>query len=221
MAMAAGATYVCPLVGRSQDQGLDTISLIEQCVDTVNYYNYDTKIMFSSVRNIEHIRNALSVGAHTITAPWNIIKQLTNNNLTEIGTRQFFEHTRLMTRQVRDILGDVNPTVSKTDSIHDALVKMTVSGFGAATIVDESGAPIGIFTDGDLRRLIEKEGGNSAEGKIGDLTFHTPKSIEASALLIDASNLFKESHVDTLIVTENGKAVGMIDIQDLVDLDSY
>ena len=65
MAMAAGATYVCPLVGRSQDQGLDAISLIQQCVETVNYYGYDTKIMFSSVRNIEHIRNGLSVGVHT------------------------------------------------------------------------------------------------------------------------------------------------------------
>ena len=221
MAMAAGATYVCPLVGRSQDQGLDAISLIQQCVETVNYYNYDTKIMFSSVRSIEHIRNALSVGAHTITAPWKIIKQLTENNLTELGTKQFFEHTRLMTQQVKDILTDVNPTVVASDSIHDTLVKMTVSGFGAATIVDASGAPIGIFTDGDLRRMIEKEGGESINKKVGDLVFNGPKSIESSALLIDASNLFKDSQVDTLIVTENNKAIGMIDIQDLMKLDNY
>jgi TalC/MipB family fructose-6-phosphate aldolase len=221
MAMAAGATYVCPLVGRSQDQGLDTISLIEQCVETVNYYGYDTKIMFSSVRYIEHIRNALSIGTHTITAPWKVIKQLTNNNLTEVGTREFFEHTRLMTQQVRDLVTDVNPTVTKGDTIHDTLVKMTVSGFGAATVVDEVGKPIGIFTDGDLRRMIEKEGGASVNRKIGDLTFKTPKSIEANALLIDASNLFKDSQVDTLIVTENNKAVGMIDIQDLMKLDNY
>ena len=221
MAMAAGATYVCPLVGRSQDQGLDAISLIQQCVETVNYYNYDTKIMFSSVRSIEHIRNALSVGAHTITAPWKIIQQLTENNLTELGTKQFFEHTRLMTQQVKDILTEVNPTVVASDSIHDTLVKMTVSGFGAATIIDESGAPIGIFTDGDLRRMIEKEGGDSINRKISDLSFKKPKSIESSALLIDASNLFKDSQVDTLIVTENNKAIGMIDIQDLMKLDNY
>jgi TalC/MipB family fructose-6-phosphate aldolase len=221
MAMAAGATYVCPLVGRSQDQGLDAISLIQQCVETVNYYNYDTKIMFSSVRSIEHFRNALSVGAHTITAPWKIIQQLTENNLTELGTKQFFEHTRLMTQQVKDILTEVNPTVVASDSIHDTLVKMTVSGFGAATIIDESGAPIGIFTDGDLRRMIEKEGGDSINRKISDLSFKKPKSIESSALLIDASNLFKDSQVDTLIVTENNKAIGMIDIQDLMKLDNY
>lgn len=221
MAMAAGATYVCPLVGRSQDQGLDTISLIEQCVETVNYYEYDTKIMFSSVRYIEHIRNALDVGAHTITAPWKVIKQLTNNNLTEVGTKEFFEHTRLMTQQVKDIVTEVNPTVTKADTIHDTLVKMTVGGFGAATVIDEAGAPIGIFTDGDLRRMIEKEGGDAVNRKVGDLSLKVPKSIEASALLIDASNLFKDSQVDTLIVTENNKAMGMIDIQDLMKLDNY
>jgi transaldolase len=221
MAMAAGATYVCPLVGRSQDQGLDAISLIEQCVETVNYYGYDTKIMFSSVRNIEHVRNGLNVGVHTITAPWKIIQQLTSNNLTELGTRQFFEHTRLMTQQVRDIMTDVNPLVTKSDSIHDTLVKMTVGGFGAATIVDDYGSPIGIFTDGDLRRMIEKEGGEAVNKKIGDLELKTPKSIEASALLIDASNLFKDSQVDTLIVTENNRAAGMIDIQDLMKLNQY
>jgi predicted transcriptional regulator len=221
MAMAAGATYVCPLVGRSQDQGLDAISLIEQCVETVNYYGYDTKIMFSSVRNIEHVRNGLNVGVHTITAPWKIIQQLTSNNLTELGTKQFFEHTRLMTQQVRDIMTDVNPLVTKSDSIHDTLVKMTVGGFGAATIVDDYGSPIGIFTDGDLRRMIEKEGGEAVNKKIGDLELKTPKSIEASALLIDASNLFKDSQVDTLIVTENNRAAGMIDIQDLMKLNQY
>ena len=55
MAMHAGATYVCPLVGRLQDQGHDALTLIEQCVDAVDYYGYDTKIMFSSVRHNEHV----------------------------------------------------------------------------------------------------------------------------------------------------------------------
>ena len=219
MAMAAGATYVCPLVGRLQDQGHDAIDLIEKCVQTVEYYGYDTKIMFSSVRSNEHFRNALSVGVHTITAPWKIIKQLTENNLSELGTKQFFEHTRLMTQQVKDIVNGVNPTVNKGDSIHDCLVKMTVGGFGAATVIDDAGTPIGIFTDGDLRRMIEKDGGDSVNSKVGDLALKQPKSIEASALLIDASNLFKDSQVDTLIVTENNMAIGMIDIQDLLKLD--
>jgi transaldolase len=55
MAMQAGATYVCPLVGRLQDQGHDALALVEQCVDAVELYGYDTKIMFSSVRTVEHV----------------------------------------------------------------------------------------------------------------------------------------------------------------------
>ncbi len=219
MAMAAGATYVCILVGRMQDQGHDALELVDKCVQAVEYYGYDTKIMFSSVRHSEHVRNSLDIGAHTITAPWKILKQLTENNLSDLGTAQFFEHTRLMTQQVRDVISSVNPTVKKGDSIHDCLVKITVGGFGAATVIDDNGTPIGIFTDGDLRRLIEKDGGDCVKLNVGDLTLKQPKTIEASALLIDASNLFKDSQVDTLIVTENNKAIGMIDIQDLVNLD--
>ncbi len=218
MAMAAGATYVCPLVGRLQDQGQDALSLIEQCVDAVNYYGYKTKIMFSSVRSIEHVRNAINIGAHNITVPWKVMKQLTENHFTELGTREFFEHTRLMTMKVGELINDVNPVVTTDETIHDCLVKMTVGGFGAATIVDEKQKPIGVFTDGDLRRMIEKEGGGSIDRKISDLPLKTPVMIDANELLIKASEIFKENQVDTLIVTVAGKASGMLDIQDLMKL---
>src|SRR6195256_4319089 len=94
MAMQAGATYVCPLVGRLQDQGHDAFTLVEQCVDAVEYYGYDTKIMFSSVRHSEHVRNAINIGVHTITIPLKVLKGLTENNFTTIGTEQFLSDTR-------------------------------------------------------------------------------------------------------------------------------
>jgi TalC/MipB family fructose-6-phosphate aldolase len=219
MAMSAGADYVCPLVGRLQDQGQDALWLIEQCVNAVNYYGYKTKIMFSSVRSVEHVRNAINVGAHTVTVPWKIMKQLTENHFTELGTREFFEHTRLMTKKVRDVISPSNPIVTVDESIHDCLVKMTVGGCGAVTIINEKEEPIGIFTDGDLRRMIEKEGGNAVNGKAGDLDLKKPRSIEAGDLLYEASALFKETQVDTLVVTENGKVIGMLDIQDLLTID--
>ena len=216
LAMAAGASYICPLVGRLQDQGHDALDLVEQCVNAVNYYGYDTKIMFSSARHVEHVRNALQVGAHAVTLPWKVMKQLTENHFTQLGTKEFFEHTRLMTKKVDDILTDVNPVVTENESIHDCLVKMTVGGFGAATIVNGQGEPIGIFTDGDLRRMIEKEGSGAVDKKVGELTMKKPHTIEVSTLLYNASALFKETQVDTLIVTRNGKAIGMLDIQDLM-----
>jgi transaldolase len=218
MAMAAGADYVCPLVGRLQDQGQDALGLVDQCVNAVNYYGYTTKIMFSSVRSVEHVRNALNAGAHTVTVPWKVMKQLTENHFTELGTREFFEHTRLMTKKVNEVISQVNPVVTKDESIHDCLVKMTVGGCGAVTIVNEKQEPIGIFTDGDLRRMIEKEGSQGIQKKAGDLVRKKPYTIEGSALLYEASAMFRETQVDNIIVTENGKAAGMIDIQDLLML---
>ncbi|MAX80862.1 MAG: transaldolase [Crocinitomicaceae bacterium] len=220
MAMEAGATYVCPLVGRLQDQGTDALSLVQQCVDAVNYYGYDTKIMFSSVRHTEHVRNAINIGVHTVTVPWKVMKQLTENHFTEIGTRQFFEHTRLMTVRVKDVINENNPTVTVNETITDCLVKMTAGGFGAVTIVDDNGAAAGIFTDGDLRRLIEQEGAGAVSKKVGELELSTPLSVEGGELLIKAQEIFSAKKVDELVVTENGKVIGMMDVQDLVKVKS-
>tara|TARA_B100000780_G_C21118295_1_gene452704 strand:- start:869 stop:1888 length:1020 start_codon:yes stop_codon:yes gene_type:complete len=220
MAMQAGATYVCPLVGRLQDQGTDALALVQDCVNAVNYYGYDTKIMFSSVRNVEHVRNAIDAGVHTITVPFKIMKQLTENHFTEIGTRQFFEHTRLMTVRVKDIINDKNPTVTATSTVTDCLVKMTSGGFGAVTVVNDNQEAIGFFTDGDLRRLIETDGSDAINKKMSDLNLNTPLSIDGNELLFEAQRVFTEKKVDELVVTSGGKVIGMLDIQDLVKLNS-
>lgn len=215
MAMQAGATYVCPLVGRLQDQGHDALSLVEQCVFAVDHYGYDTKVMFSSVRNAEHVRNALNIGVHTITVPWKIMKQLTENNFTTLGTEQFVEHTRLMTVKVRDALNAINPIVTTDTPLMDAIVKMTEYGFGAVTIVDKNGSLVGVFTDGDLRRKIQAEGRDVLKKNMGDFKYGPPISVDVNALLNEASAIFKKTSVDTILVTDNGNPVGMLDIQDL------
>lgn len=215
MAMHAGATYVCPLVGRLQDQGHDALDLVAQIVDAVNDYGYDTKVMFSSVRNVEHVRNALNLGVHTITVPLKILKQLTENHFTTVGTEQFIHDTRLMTVKVREAINGVNPLVSADTTLVDAIIKMTEYGFGAITIVNADGSLKGVFTDGDLRRKIQTDGRDVLSKKMSDFTYSDAKSIEAGSLLNDAAQILKATKVDTLLVTENGKPIGMLDIQDL------
>lgn len=215
MAMHAGASYVCPLVGRLQDQGHDALALVEQCVDAVMHYGYNTKIMFSSVRNSEHVRNAINIGVHTITVPLKILKALTDNNFTTIGTEQFLSDTRLMTVRVKEAINGSNPVVNADANLKDAIVKMTEFGFGCITIVNDDGSTKGIFTDGDLRRLLQKEGEHILDKKVGSLVSKTPISIDANALLNEAESLFKKMNVDTILVTDNGKPFGMLDIQDL------
>jgi transaldolase len=216
MAMHAGATYVCPLVGRLQDQGHDALDLVAQCVDAVDHYGYNTKVMFSSVRYAEHVRNAINLGVHTITAPWKVMKALTDNNLTALGTQQFVEHTKLMTVRVKDVLSSKNPVVSADTSVTDALVKMTEFGFGSITVTKDSKV-VGVFTDGDLRRKLQENGREILTKKMGDFQYKEPISIDADALLNEASDLFKKTKVDTILVTDDGKPVGMLDIQDLKD----
>ncbi|MCA6378207.1 MAG: CBS domain-containing protein [Cytophagales bacterium] len=216
MAMHAGATYVCPLVGRLQDQGHDALDLVAQCVNAVDHYGYDTKIMFSSVRYAEHVRNAINIGVHTITAPWKVMKALTDNNLTALGTQQFVEHTKLMTVRVKDILNSKNPIVSADTSVTDALVKMTEYGFGSITVTKDNKV-VGVFTDGDLRRKLQENGREVLAKKIGEFQYKEPVSIDADALLNEAADLFKRTKVDTILVTDGGKPVGMLDIQDLKD----
>ncbi len=215
MAMHAGATYVCPLVGRLQDQGHDALALVEQCVDAVNYYGYDTKIMFSSVRNVEHVRNAINIGVHTITVPYKILQQMPENNFTAIGTEQFFEHTRLMTVKVKDAMSKTNPVVPADMTVQDALVKMSEYGFGCIIVANGGEQAKGVFTDGDLRRLLQKGGKDVLQKKMSDLEYNTPLSVDANELLFKANELFKTHKVDNLMVTEDGKPIGLLDIQDL------
>ncbi len=215
MAMKAGASYVCPLVGRLQDQGHDALDLVSQCVFAVDHYGYNTKIMFSSVRNAEHIRNAISTGVHTITAPWKIMKGLTDNNLTTLGTEQFIEHTRLVTMRVRDVISPINPIVNINTGLTEALVKMTEYGFGAITLTDNDGNVKGIFTDGDMRRALQKDGQDVLKKRMSDFTHGQPIAVQQDDALTVANDIFKHKHVDTILVLDGKKPVGMIDIQDL------
>jgi len=215
MAMHAGANYVCPLVGRLQDQGHDALSLVEQCVDAVDHYGYDTKIMFSSVRNIEHVRNAINIGVHNITVPYKILRQMSENNFTKLGTEQFYEHTRLMTVKVKDSMSKTNPLVKSDTILQDAIVKMSEYGFGCIIVSNGTDEAKGVFTDGDLRRVLQKDGRDVLNKKMSDLSYITPISIESDELLFKANELFKTHKVDNILVTEKGKPVGLLDIQDL------
>lgn len=219
LALTAGANYVCVLVGRMQDQGHNALELVSDIVDAINNYGYDSKVMFSSVRHPEHIRNAMLLGAQNITIPWKVMKKLADNNFTKVGTDQFVAHTRMITMQVKEVISENNPVISKSGTIMEALMKMSESGLGAVSVIDDDGKLAGIFTDGDLRRQLRDNGQDILHNQIGEHMTVAPISINSKAMLREAAELIEESRVDNVVVVEDNKPVGMLDVQDLVKLD--
>lgn len=215
IAMSAGATYICPLVGRLQDQGHDALGLVEQCVDAVNFYGYSSKVMFSSVRNSEHVRNALNIGVDACTIPWKVLRTLTDNHFTAIGTEQFFKDTRLISLTVGQVMHSA-PSVGLNSTVLEAMLQMSNSKLGAVTVTNDDGTLYRIFTDGDLRRLMQSEGGDALQKSLSDIGGNSPFTISIDATLQEAYDTFKSSHVDTLIVMNGDQVAGMLDIQDLL-----
>ena len=219
MAMEAGASFICPLAGRMQDQGHDAIQLFTQCVDVIDRYGYDSKVMFSSVRHAEHVRQAMLTGVHVCTMPFSVMKNLCENTLTALGTAQFREHTALMTMRVKDVIRAANPVVQTGETLSAAMVKMTESRLGTVTLVDAQGAVAGVFTDGDLRRKLQSGGRQILDKTLSAIGFSTkPHTIDGNALLNDAVKLIKKAEVDSIIVVDGVKPVGVLDVQDLIKL---
>lgn len=89
LAAKAGATYVSPFVGRLDDISHDGMDLIEQIVTIYENYGFPTEIIVASVRNPLHVIQAALMGAHIATVPYNVLLQLVQHPLTDIGIQKF------------------------------------------------------------------------------------------------------------------------------------
>lgn len=92
LAAKAGATFVSPFVGRLDDIGGDGLTLIQDIVTIYSNYDYfTTQVLVASVRNPVHIVESAKMGAHVMTGPASVIKQLYNHPLTDKGLAAFVE----------------------------------------------------------------------------------------------------------------------------------
>lgn len=123
---------------------------------------------------------------------------------------------RLLTR-VRDIMrtGDAVPAVTADVSLITALMEITNKGIAMTSIVDDSFRPIGVFTDGDLRRLLEK-GQDIQSISIVDVMHTPPRTIKADQLAVDAVSVMEQHRINQLLVVDQqGVLVGALHIHDL------
>ncbi len=95
LAAKAGATYVCPFVGRLDDISFNGLELIRQIREIyLNYDEIETKIVVASVRHPIHVVEAGLMGAEIVTIPPAVLEQMSKHPLTEKGIAQFLEDAK-------------------------------------------------------------------------------------------------------------------------------
>jgi arabinose-5-phosphate isomerase len=111
--------------------------------------------------------------------------------------------------------GNEKPKVLAGQSIKEVIVEMTAKRLGITAVVDADNTLLGIITDGDLRRMLEK---NVAIDKVkaGDIMTPGPQTIGPEELAIDALDLLRKKEISQLAVVEKGKYLGMVHLHDLI-----
>jgi arabinose-5-phosphate isomerase len=107
------------------------------------------------------------------------------------------------------------PKLAKDRSLKEVIVEISSKRLGATAVVDNNDNLLGIITDGDLRRMLEKNislDGVTAE----DIMTATPKSINPDELAVDALDLMRKGSITQLVVVEKGKYLGFIHLHDLI-----
>lgn len=111
--------------------------------------------------------------------------------------------------------GHGRPIVTEKSPIRDVIVEMTAKRLGVTAVTDESGRVTGVITDGDLRRMLEKNPDFSAL-KASDIMHRDPKTIAGDSLAVSALDVMRRNNITQLLVTESGVYAGVIHLHDLV-----
>lgn len=125
---------------------------------------------------------------------------------------------RKLLTHVSDVMrsGDAVPRVSLDASFSTLMREMSAKGLGATAVVDGNEQVMGIFTDGDLRRLVEQ--GTDLRGTTAQEVMHrSPSTIDHLALAVDAAELMERGRITSVLVVDaNGRLCGALNSNDLM-----
>ena len=119
---------------------------------------------------------------------------------------------------VSDVMrsADAAPSVGPEASLSELMREISAKGLGATAVVDDQRRPLGIFTDGDLRRLIEK-GLPLQSLKARDVMHPSPRTITPDALAVEAAELMETYRINSvLVVNADGQLCGALNSHDLM-----
>ena len=125
--------------------------------------------------------------------------------------RKLLMHVRDLMRSGQDV-----PRVGPQTTFTDMLREMTGKGLGFTAIADDAGHVLGIFTDGDLRRLIER-GADLRALRSADVMHTGPRLVSADALAVDAADLMEQHRITSVLVVDaGGLLTGALNSNDLM-----
>jgi arabinose-5-phosphate isomerase len=117
--------------------------------------------------------------------------------------------------RVRDLyLDNEKPQVVPEQSLKEVIVEMTQKRLGVTAVTDAENNLLGIITDGDLRRMLEKNGLEEVQAK--DIMTKNPKTIGPGEMAVNALDIMRQNEIVHLAVVENKKYLGIIHLHDLV-----
>jgi arabinose-5-phosphate isomerase len=125
---------------------------------------------------------------------------------------------RKLLTHVADVMrqGDDVPRVGPDATFSDLMREMSSKGLGASSVVDAEGRVLGVFTDGDLRRLIEK-GADLRGLKASDVMHAQPRTIAAEALAVEAAEMMELHRITSILVVDAaGRLCGALNTNDLM-----
>jgi arabinose-5-phosphate isomerase len=118
--------------------------------------------------------------------------------------------------RVQDLINtNIKPQVKETDSLQQVIIAITKGRLGATAVLNEKENILGIITDGDLRRLLEK---GEIDFNITAQNIMSPKAktIEAESLAVSALDEIRKNGISQLIVTSQGNYAGILHLHDLI-----
>jgi arabinose-5-phosphate isomerase len=125
---------------------------------------------------------------------------------------------RKLLTHVKDVMrtGAQLPTVSPQAGFTELMREMSQKGLGAAVVTDENGAILGVFTDGDLRRLVER-GQDLRPLRAAEVMKAKPRTISVHALAAQAAQIMEEQRITSLLVVDDQQRLcGFINTNDLM-----
>ena len=120
--------------------------------------------------------------------------------------------------KVSDVMrtGDRNPVVKENTPVREVLFAITGARAGAASIVDEKAVLVGIFTDGDLRRALERDQ-NVLDKPVSGVMTRDPFTVGLDNLAMEAVRIAKEHQIGELsVIDDSGQPVGMFNVKDVM-----